>query len=122
MGWIIYLISICDDVNVVAGTLMVLSLVTFIGCSLIWIRAVDDFSEDQKKFLKKIHFLAARALAISVIIGVFIPDTKQMAAIYVIPKVAENEKVQEIGDGLMGLADEWIKELSPKKEEASDNN
>ena len=44
-----------------------------------------------------------------------LPTTKEMAAIIVIPKVANNEKIQELGDGIYQLANDWLKEISPKK-------
>lgn len=53
---------------------------------------------------------------------VFVPSTKEMAAIKVIPAIANSETVQdkipEALNGLVDLATDWMKELSPKKEEA----
>lgn len=46
---------------------------------------------------------------------VFIPSTKQMAAIIVVPKIANSEKVQTIGNKVYDLAVEWMGELKPKK-------
>lgn len=47
----------------------------------------------------------------------FIPSTKEMAAIIVIPRIANSESVQQLGEGIITLAQDWLKELSPKKEE-----
>lgn len=49
-------------------------------------------------------------------IWVVIPSTKEMAAILILPKVLNNEKVQELPNNLLTLANEWIEELKPKKE------
>ena len=53
------------------------------------------------------------------IIAILIPNTNQMALIYVIPKVSNNEQVQQIPDKLLGLAnkqlDEWVSDF--KKQE-----
>jgi len=46
----------------------------------------------------------------------FVPSTKQMAAIIVVPKLANSEKVQTVGNQLYDLAVEWMEELRPKKE------
>ncbi|MBP5784489.1 MAG: hypothetical protein J6W16_02760 [Methanobrevibacter sp.] len=44
----------------------------------------------------------------------FIPTTKEMAAIYIIPKIMNNENLNNIGNEMLNLANEWIKELHPK--------
>lgn len=46
---------------------------------------------------------------------VFLPSTKQMAAIMIVPKIVNNEKVQTIGNKVYDLAVEWMDELKPKK-------
>jgi len=45
----------------------------------------------------------------------FIPTTKQMAAILIIPRIANSEKVQQAGNKLYDLAVEWMDELKPNK-------
>lgn len=53
------------------------------------------------------------------IISTFLPSTKQMAAIVVIPRIANSETVSELGDlgkNLIVLAKEWVEEIRPKKE------
>jgi hypothetical protein len=44
-----------------------------------------------------------------------IPSTKQMAAIMIVPKIANSEKVQTIGNKVYDLAVEWMEELRPTK-------
>lgn len=56
--------------------------------------------------------LAAFMLAVAV----FTPTTKQMAAILVVPKIANSEKVQVAGDKLYDLAVEWLEELRPERQ------
>ena len=45
--------------------------------------------------------------------AVFTPTTKQMAAIYIIPKLANNERIQEIGDKTLGNGEKLL-ELTQK--------
>ena len=45
----------------------------------------------------------------------FTPTTKQMAAIVVVPKIVNNEKMQVAGDKLYALAVEWMDSLRPNK-------
>ena len=60
---------------------------------------------------KKILFVAATAL----LLLIFVPSTKKMAAIIVVPKIANSEKVQTIGNKVYDLAVEWMEELRPPK-------
>lgn len=56
---------------------------------------------------------------ISLVIVIFTPSTKQMAAILIIPQIANSEKVEKIGNGLYDLAIEWMNELKPSKKEGA---
>jgi hypothetical protein len=47
---------------------------------------------------------------------VFVPDTKSMVAILIIPKLVNNQKVQEIPNKLLTLAEECMDELRPTKD------
>lgn len=55
-------------------------------------------------------------IGVVVAIATFVPSTKQMAAIIVVPKIVNNEAVQSVGNELYTLALDWMKELRPKKE------
>ena len=54
---------------------------------------------------------ASCAMLVSMSIITFLPSTKQMAAILIIPKIANSEKVQQTGNHLYDLAVEWMEEL-----------
>ena len=56
------------------------------------------------------------AWIVSVSSLLFLPTTKEMAAILIVPKVANSESVQQLGDGILDLANQWLDELAPKKE------
>lgn len=51
------------------------------------------------------------------IVNAFIPTTKEAAAMYVIPAIVNNEKVQTVGNRLYDLAIEWMDEFKPTKKE-----
>lgn len=55
--------------------------------------------------------------AFFIFVSTFIPTTKEMAAIYIIPSVANNESVQAIPNSILNLANEWMEELRPNKKE-----
>ena len=43
-----------------------------------------------------------------------VPTTKEMATIVVLPRIANSETVQEIGEDVKNLVKEWILQLKPK--------
>ena len=50
------------------------------------------------------------AMALIFVASLFIPSTKEMIAIIVIPKLANNEKIVEIGSELHNTAINWLKD------------
>jgi hypothetical protein len=59
-------------------------------------------------------FISTVMLLIFVAIATFVPSTKTMAAILVVPKIVNSEKLQTAGNKLYELAVEWMDELRPK--------
>lgn len=47
--------------------------------------------------------------------AVFIPTSKEVAAMIVIPKIANNENVQKIGSEFYEVAQKWLKGLNKDK-------
>lgn len=87
-----------------------------------------DTDKEISDTVKQARNMSYGVLITGVILGIvtnfiaaFIPSTKQMAAIVVIPRIANSETVSELGDlgkDLVGLAKEWVEEIRPKKKEA----
>lgn len=57
-------------------------------------------------------------VAVSFLALTFVPSTKQMAAIMIVPKIVNSEKVQTIGNKVYDLAVEWMEELKPNKKKS----
>lgn len=51
------------------------------------------------------------------IVNAALPTTKEMVAIKVVPMIANNQDIQGLGSDIVNLARDWLKELSPKKEQ-----
>ena len=51
---------------------------------------------------------------LSFAVAIFVPSSKTAAAMYVVPAIVNNEKIQAVGNGIYDLAVEWMKELKPK--------
>ena len=76
--------------------------------------AVSDIARLAILFVSMLLIVVALQVAVA-----FVPSTKQMAAIIVVPKIANSEKVQTVGNQLYDLAVEWMNELKPKKGEVA---
>lgn len=106
--------------------LTALCLILSIGClAVVWVYR-DVVGQSYKDSVKRMYqrdakvamrvFRVTAPMVVIFALGlIFLPTTKQMAAIVVIPKVVNNEKVQNIGNELHELAIDWLNELKPSK-------
>lgn len=84
-----------------------LSIVGYCGCKEKWTR----------KSVAGIVCLLLLAFAAGVTgkaVETLVPTTKEMATIVVLPRIANSETVQEIGEDVKTLAKEWVLQLKPK--------
>lgn len=116
---LIYWISRLDGLcNLFMAVAIILGLATFV-MSLVCAMAKFDGDEDTAVQMLRIIRVTFPVAAIAILLRVFTPTKEEMAAIIVIPKIANSETVSEIGDSVKTLAAEWLEELRPnKKEEA----
>lgn len=103
-----YWLVILDNVVGVSIGLAILSFAVFVFAGIG--ATVEDLSKWPAIVSVCVGLLALVTL-------MFVPSTKQMAAIIVVPKIANSEKVQTVGNQLYDLAVEWMEELRPKKEQ-----
>ena len=125
MYWITRLDGIVTLLAVLASFLCVLSVIMFVN-GRSERSAVKEWSWDTDKSIAARHEFGRKLCKASLvtfpasillyILLVMIPTTKQMAAILVIPRIANSEKVQQVGNKLYDLAVQWMDELKPKKE------
>ena len=54
--------------------------------------------------------------------AVFVPNTKQMATIYLLPKVVNNEKIQDIGERTLDTGDKILQLMQQYIAEKMTNN
>ena len=83
---------------------------------------VGWLNNDDEKFikpLKKMSIILFVFFIPIVSITILLPDTKQMCALLVVPKVInytmDNEEMKKMPDQIIKLGSEWLNELSPKK-------
>lgn len=123
----IYVITRLDDLRCWCGAFVGVYIALFAGLiivTLVWSASINDeptrkSSEAIGGFIRK--FKPFVVLPVAVALMVLVPTTKEMAAIKVIPAIANSEivqdKIPEALGGLIDLANDWMQELSPKKEE-----
>lgn len=91
----------------------------FVFAVCLTISCVVRFDEEEKKATKFI-VLSLVMLVLSILIAflrVFIPTTKEMCIIKVVPIIVADEGAQEIPDKVVELANDWLDELKPNKKE-----
>ena len=76
---------------------------------------LDDDENDVTVRMGRVWKWLLIAWLVSIVGAAFIPDSKDVAAMYVVPKIANSETVQELGDKTKTLAIEWLEELRPKQ-------
>lgn len=111
----IYWITRLNGINIFLGTIMSLSIiVVFIFLIGMIVTKLDHDVEEYGIF--KRYLITSTYIFIPItILFILTPTTKEACAIYVVPKIVNNEKVQNIGQEFYDLALDWMKELHPKK-------
>lgn len=83
--------------------------------------ASEDCRKEYRRVSRCFLRIAIASVWLFVLSGValvFVPTTRQLAAIYVVPVVASNENISKVGDAagrLFTLATEWLDELRPER-------
>lgn len=118
-SFVVYLVDIVDKLVSISG---LVSLLLFLLALFLLYVSIDEDADgeirrDAKGLLKK---LVLPVLVIFFLAYLLVPRPKTLAAMYVIPAVANNEQIQNISknglDSLELLTKQWVEEL---REEAS---
>lgn len=111
--WLIQLDSICKFVDVVAflGSLL---LIILIVVRTAWANAprYDDGAKAFYNATTSICKFSSVIIPIFVLLNVFIPNTKTVAAMILIPPIVNNEQVQQIPDDILTFVRSVIKEYT----------
>ena len=107
--WITRLDSIIGAMEVFLFLTIVIST---IGTIVLFISLADDEDTNAWPIALKAAKIIVPIVAVFFILKTFIPTTKEAAAIYIIPKISNNESVQEIPKIVAKLMDaklqKWI--------------
>ena len=105
----IYWISVLDSMR---DAMIVLAILSALITGFL---ALHAFLDDDLLPFKKAGVAAACVFVASLVIGSFTPSAKTCAAMYVVPAIANSEKLQGVTDGIYELALEWLKDLKSSK-------
>ena len=114
---LIYWLSRLEDLQVMCT---IIGIFTMIGAAVLGIFAVASGAagEDAKDVHKATRSAFRRTLPVGValcLLSCFLPDTRTVAAMYVLPKIANSESLDEVASSMKTLAVEWMDELRPSK-------
>lgn len=109
MYWLVML----DNIRGAMAGMIFLAVLAMI----VMICLIDSGSDRLIKIAVKAMAGALAVLIMGVTALTFLPSTKQMAAIVVIPKIANSEGLNKLGENIIDLANEWMEELKPVKKE-----
>ena len=93
LALIIYLLSIVEDLKLLLLIygLLGLTVIGVVFLLLVLEEELKNFLENNLKILKKIII----SLVVSLVLFILMPDSKTIAAMYLIPKIVNNEQVKK---------------------------
>lgn len=105
MYWLLKL----DDICAISLVIFVLTFFGFVLCLVgaIIYKGEEYFECEYKKFKVGRNILFWFVLFFGSIV-MFLPSTKQMAAIYVVPAIVNNERVQNIGRKTLDISEDLL--------------
>lgn len=113
----IYWIGQCDQIRDILGPAAAIGLIPAIILTVIAVCTTFDSSVPRTmRNLLSAFASFLWAVVLGAVVGLlFVPTTKTVAAMYVVPAIVNNEKLNDAGDRLYMLAVEWMEELRPAK-------
>ena len=120
--WITRMDYIQTALFVLGGITTGLAVVSFVISAFCCMTNVIRGDSDAKRMMvvSKKTFLASTVCGLifgSILLSAcFVPSTKEMCAIKIIPRIVNNKEVQELPNKVVELANEWLEDLRPKKE------
>ena len=136
-GWTIYLFTRLDVVQFAAGMLLFFCFAAIVAAAIChfmslgdvekWHARVKDRPSDEdyrgylvealgwEKVRTRVFHIGIPLASLLLLVVCLVPNTKEAVAIYLLPKIANNEQVQQLPDKAMqfmnGKLDEWLKDM-----------
>lgn len=105
MYWLLKL----DDISGFCTVALFVSLfLLWLSMTAYWI-GDEDTNEKDKKTVRILFCLAVISGIFFGCVKTFLPSTNQMAAIYVVPAIVNNERVKNIGNKTLDISEDLLK-------------
>lgn len=118
----IYWISRMDAISTTVGLISIVSGI--LSGMTFMIRLLDEADGIpllDAKALRRLSAICATVSALMAAAFMFIPTTKDCAAMYVIPKIDNSQTVKELGPLAVEKAKQWLDGLAPDRKCGKDN-
>jgi len=111
----IYFISLVDKIGAISEVAIFLGCIATAAFLFFWLvgKAESYKSEEDEKTLKRLWRclkFASIGLICSVLINTFVPSSKTIAAMYLIPAIVNNEHIQNSTSNALKMLEELTKE------------
>ena len=113
-AWDIYWVTRLDEISIALGLAITALLIVLALSTFVYFVTEFEIKGAKKLACGLVPWIIGLAL-----VNTFIPNTKQAAAMIVLPAIVNSEAVQQIPGELTTLAREWLQELRPAKKGGS---
>lgn len=117
----VYFIMQLDSIRDVTGLLSFFIGISIAASAVVFFLSFDDCFESDgtiRMFMKKISTISLSLFFVLMLIRAFLPSTKQMAAVILIPQIINNEKVQQLPEDILNLVQNLIREWTLQPNDA----
>lgn len=112
--WMMYLITRLDTIRGMATPFAVFSGLGLLICSVLLLTSPADLDEREKTIISSWKKIAFVIFVSSILAQILTPTTKDVAAIYLVPKIVNNEDAQKLPGNaakfLNAKLEEWVKD------------
>ena len=116
--WTLYWITRLDCIRDIATVIIIIAtLLEILTAVTLLVNSSFDDDDDDKFPARMVNTIArickgsAAAIIVSTLLMIFLPTTKEMAVIVVVPAIANSEKVQKESQELYDLAKGYLKNI-----------
>lgn len=121
MEWVIYFLGVVDGLSKLFCFFAATAITGFVvGVIMLFVSMDTDYDANLMRRAKRLLKISVSVGLISALLATFIPSSKTLAAMYVLPAIAKNEQLQNFaGNSLKApelLSKQWVKDLTPSDE------
>lgn len=125
-GWFVYFITRLAYLQTMLILLLTISSIASIVAGVVWSINLDDGDTETANIVKRLalKIILPIMLVASILLSAT-PSTKEMAAIYMIPKIVNNEQIHQLPNNALEFLNselrQWVKDISPSESATKDS-